>query len=397
MAAWAIRVQGLRKEYPGRDGAVLAVNGLDLEIPVGESFGLLGPNGAGKTTTVEILEGLNKPTAGDVEILGYRWETHEREIRERIGVTLQETRFPDKQTVREMVELFASFYRNGLPAETVLGRVALESKSNAFVEQLSGGQRQRLAVAVALVGDPELLFLDEPTTGLDPQSRRQLWDVIRNLHDQGRTTVLTTHYMDEAERLCDRVAIVDQGKIIALGSPAQLITQICGEHIVEFAIGGERQAPAPDDFAGLASVLSTRTDGDGFSLTVAEPHQAIPALLDYLEERRHPLIRLTTRNASLEDVFVALTGRHLRDDETEPTKPDANPRVGAGDDVDHASSANPKHASTPSAPTALSLARSASSTASPPGFSGSTGSPRCSRSASGSPSRIRRHRCSRST
>jgi ABC-2 type transport system ATP-binding protein len=326
MGEWAIRVKDLRKEYPGRDGAVLAVNGIDLEIPVGESFGLLGPNGAGKTTTVEILEGLNTPTAGDVEVLGYHWADHAREIRERIGVTLQETRFPDKQTVREMVNLFASFYRNGLPAEKVLDRVSLEGKANAFVEQLSGGQRQRLAVAIALVGDPELLFLDEPTTGLDPQSRRQLWDVIRDLHEKGRTTVLTTHYMDEAERLCDRVAIVDQGKIIALGSPAQLITQICGEHIVEFALVGESQPPQPNDFADLTSVLSTRADGDGFSLTVAEPHQAIPALLDYLEDRHHTLIRLTTRNASLEDVFVALTGRRLRDDEPEPAKSDANPR-----------------------------------------------------------------------
>src|SRR5947209_4997280 len=206
MGEWAIRVNNLRKEYPGRDGPVHAVNGIDLEIPRGESFGLLGPNGAGKTTTVEIMEGLNTPTSGEVEVLGYRWSEHETEIRERIGVTLQETRFPEKQTVREMIRLFRSFYRTGLGPDEVLTRVSLEGKANSYVEQLSGGQQQRLAVAIALVGDPELLFLDEPTTGLDPQSRRQLWEVIRGLHERGRTTVLTTHYMDEAEPLCDRLA-----------------------------------------------------------------------------------------------------------------------------------------------------------------------------------------------
>ena len=328
MSEWAIRVKDLRKEYPGRDGTVLAVNGIDLEIPVGESFGLLGPNGAGKTTTVEILEGLNRPTSGDVEVLGYRWAEHENEIRERIGVTLQETRFPDKQTVQEMVHLFRSFYKTGLAPDDVLGRVSLEGKANTFVEQLSGGQRQRLAVAIALVGDPELLFLDEPTTGLDPQSRRQLQDVIRSLHDRGRTTVLTTHYMDEAEKLCDRVAIVDHGKIIALGSPAQLIARLGGEHVIEFALGGEAPPPAAEEFAGLASVLNVRADGDGFSLTVSEPHHAIPALLDDLEARQLPLARLTTRHVSLEDVFVSLTGRHLRDDGPEASTSEPPPRRG---------------------------------------------------------------------
>ena len=220
MAERAIRVKDLHKQYPGRNGPVHAVNGIDLEIGQGECFGLLGPNGAGKTTTVEILEGLNQPTSGEVEVLGLRWRTDETAIRERIGVTLQETRLPDKETVREIVTVFRSFYQNGVSPDDVIARVALESKANAYIEQLSGGQQQRLAVALSLVGDPEMLFLDEPTTGLDPQSRRQLWDVIRDLGDRGRTVVLTTHYMDEAERLCDRVAIINQGKIIALGSPA---------------------------------------------------------------------------------------------------------------------------------------------------------------------------------
>jgi ABC-2 type transport system ATP-binding protein len=316
----AIRVMDLRKEYAGRDGPVHALNGLDLEVGSGECFGLLGPNGAGKTTTVEILEGLNQPTFGDVEILGRRWATEASEIRERIGVTLQETRFPDKSTLRELVGMFRGFYRDGLEPDDVLARVSLEAKANTYVEQLSGGQQQRLAVAVALVGDPELLFLDEPTTGLDPQSRRQLWDVILDLRARGRTTVLTTHYMDEAERLCDRVAIVDQGRVIALGSPRDLISRLGGEHIVEFALIGSEPAPEPSSFSGLETVLDARSEGDGFALTVGAPHRAIPALLTYLEEAGRPLARLTTRQVSLEDVFVSLTGRHLRG-EAEPEKP----------------------------------------------------------------------------
>ncbi|ODT99972.1 MAG: multidrug ABC transporter ATP-binding protein [Planctomycetes bacterium SCN 63-9] len=320
MSQPAVRVRNLTKQYPGRDAPVLAVNGIDLDIRVGECFGLLGPNGAGKTTTVEILEGLNEPTSGEVEVLGLRWGTNGREIRERIGVTLQATRFPEKETVRELVTLFRSFYRSGLTCEEAIGKVALESKLNAFVEQLSGGQQQRLAVAIALVGDPELLFLDEPTTGLDPQSRRQLWDVVRDLRDRGRTVLLTTHYMEEAERLCDRVAVIDHGKIIALGSPAELISRLGGDHIVEFGLIGDGEMPPADAFSGLESVLQSRLEGDGgYSLTVSEPHRAIPALLAELDRSGLPLARLTTRHVSLEDVFVSLTGRHLRDGDSEST------------------------------------------------------------------------------
>jgi ABC-2 type transport system ATP-binding protein len=326
---WAIHVRDLRKQYPGRDGPVEAVNGLDLDVKTGECFGLLGPNGAGKTTTVEILEGLKPPTSGKVEVLGLRWESNETEIRERIGVTLQETKFPEKSTVREMVDVFRSFYHIGLTADEALQRVSLESKSNAFIETLSGGQQRRLAVALALVGDPELLFLDEPTTGLDPQSRRQLWDVIRDLQGRGRTTLLTTHYMDEAERLCDRVAIVDHGRIIALGAPRELIARLGGEHVVEFALEpGESPAPVPEAFGSLDGVLSVRSEGDGYALNVSEPHLAIPALLDRLDADHRPLARLSTRQVSLEDVFVSLTGRHLRDDgsEDEPTTRKASRR-----------------------------------------------------------------------
>lgn len=310
----AIRVRSLRKEYPGRDARVIAVDGIDLEIRRGECFGLLGPNGAGKTTTVEILEGLNRPTSGEVEVLGLSWDREPNAIRERIGVTLQETRFPEKETIRELLTVFRSFYRHGLSVDDAIARVSLETKADALFEHLSGGQQQRVAVAVGLIGDPEILFLDEPTTGLDPQSRRQLWDVVLDLKSRGRTVLLTTHYMDEAERLCDRVAVIDRGKIIALGSPADLIARLGGEHVVEFALAdGEPVDPAA--FAALDSVLASRAEADGYSLTVGEPHRALPALLDALEDLGRPLARLTTRHVSLEDVFVALTGRHLRDDQ----------------------------------------------------------------------------------
>jgi ABC-2 type transport system ATP-binding protein len=286
---------------------------LSLEVLRGECFGLLGPNGAGKTTTVEILEGLGKATSGRVEVLGMSWDRDENRLRSSIGVTLQETRLPDHATVYEMARMFRSFYPKGFAPEEVLERVALNAKANAYVETLSGGQQRRLAVALALVGDPDLLFFDEPTTGLDPQSRRQLWDVIRELQGRGRTTVLTTHYMDEAERLCDRVAIVDQGKVIALGSPQELISRLGGDHILEFAVAGA--SPEPETFTGLTSVRSSRREADGYALTVSEPHRTIPELLAQLAEQGQELARLTTRQASLEDVFVSLTGRHLREDD----------------------------------------------------------------------------------
>ena len=308
----SIRCVGLKKRY---DNKVDAVNGLDLEICAGECFGLLGPNGAGKTTAIEILEGLLEPTSGTVEILGRSWGRHDRELRERLGISLQETKLAEKLTVLEVLRLFRSFYRDGQDPVEVLRKVELSEKSGAWVKNLSGGQRQRLAVACALVGSPEILFLDEPTTGLDPQSRRQLWDLIRQFKKEGGTVLLTTHYMDEAERLCDRVAIVDHGRIMTLGSPAELISVLGGEHVVEFALenSGSEQIDLPE-MLNLISVQSARREGDGFSLNVGEPHLAIPSLIACLENAGAALSRLTTRHASLEDVFVKLTGRHLRDD-----------------------------------------------------------------------------------
>jgi ABC-2 type transport system ATP-binding protein len=309
----AIHCRNLVKTYPGKP-PVEAVRGLDLDVPTGECFGLLGPNGAGKTTTLEILEGLLEPTSGDVELLGLNWRHDERTLRERIGISLQETRLSDKQTVRETVTLFRSFYRDGLTVDDAIGAVTLEEKANARVEKLSGGQKQRLAVACALVGKPDLLFLDEPTTGLDPQSRRSLWEVIRGLKKDGRTVVVTTHYMDEAERLCDRIAIIDYGKIIAQGSPQELIHQLGGEHVIEFRINGIFDEQKQNACRTLPGVESLRSEGDGYALGVREPHAALPALMDFLRSQSLPLAGLTTRTATLEDVFVSLTGRHLRDD-----------------------------------------------------------------------------------
>jgi ABC-2 type transport system ATP-binding protein len=309
-----LRVRGLRKAYAD----VVAVDGLDLEIAPGECFGLLGPNGAGKTTTIEICEGLLQPDAGEVAVLGLRWDRDERALRERLGIQLQETQLSEKLTVIETLRLFRSFYRNGTNVDQVIARVALEEKRNARVGKLSGGQKQRLALACSIVGNPDLLFLDEPTTGLDPQSRRQLWDLIEEFKASGRTTVLTTHYMDEAEILCDRVAIVDHGKVIALGSPRQLIESLGAEHVVEFGLadglaGGRAGGLTGDFLKGLPGVQGARELEDAYELSVGELHRAVPALLTALADRKLELSKLTTHSATLEDVFVHLTGRQLRE------------------------------------------------------------------------------------
>jgi len=292
------------------------VRGLDLQVPAGITFGLLGPNGAGKTTTVEILEGLLEPTSGQVEVLGMSWAKDAATLRERIGVSLQETQLAEKLTVAETVAMFGSFYRKPRNPDELIELVGLQEKRDAWVVNLSGGQKQRLAVATSLVGDPDLLFLDEPTTGLDPQSRRQLWEVIRELKSRGRTILLTTHYMDEAERLADLVAVVDHGRVIALGSPSELIATLGGEHVIEFAIENDGNGD-PDlslePLHALPSVIGVRIEAGSVQLTVGEPHLAIPALLDHLDREQRHMTRLTTRHASLEDVFVNLTGRHLRD------------------------------------------------------------------------------------
>ncbi len=303
----AIRCSGLVKRY----GDVVAVNGLDLEVRRGECFGLLGPNGAGKTTTIEILEGLTEADAGEVEILGASWQRNGHELRERLGISLQETQLSEKLTVFETVRLFRSFYRRGRDPEAVLASLSLEEKRNARVGKLSGGQKQRLAVACALVGDPEVLFLDEPTTGLDPQSRLQLWQQVMDFRATGGTVLLTTHYMDEAERLCERVAIVDHGQVIALGTPEDLISSLHAANVIEFASEPEMDEAS---LRALPGVTEPHRRGPNWSLPVSSLAETVPLLLDLIERSQAKLVNLSTHRATLEDLFVAKTGRALRED-----------------------------------------------------------------------------------
>jgi ABC-2 type transport system ATP-binding protein len=302
----AVRCRGLVKRFAD----VVAVAGLDLEIARGECFGLLGPNGAGKTTTIEILEGLTEPDEGEVEVLGTKWQGDGRGLRERLGVSLQETQLNEKLTVAETIRLFRSFYREGRDPEQVLAALALEEKRNARVGKLSGGQKQRLAVACALVGDPELLFLDEPTTGLDPQSRLQLWQQVTAFREHGGTVLLTTHYMDEAERLCDRIAIVDHGRVIALGTPAELIRSLHAADVVELL--SEPMLPE-DELRHLPGVSDVHRRGPNWALAVDSVTESVPPLLAAVEKAGARLTHLSTHRATLEDLFVSLTGRELRD------------------------------------------------------------------------------------
>ena len=302
----ALHVRGLVKAYKD----VVAVNGIDLDVWPGECFGLLGPNGAGKTTTIEICEGLTEADQGVVQVLGMSWRTDAPQLRHRLGIQLQETQLSEKITVLETLTLFRSFFRDGPSPAEAIALVQLEEKQHARVGALSGGQQQRLALTCALVGRPDLLFLDEPTTGLDPQARRQLWDLIQRFKKDGRTILLTTHYMDEAQQLCERVAIMDHGKIIALGTPRELIASIGVEHVVEFSTTG---AVDLEPLRSIPGVRDVRLSEGSVLMQVFELHQAVPALLDELRRQGAPLSELRTHSATLEDVFVALTGRHLRD------------------------------------------------------------------------------------
>ena len=305
----ALSCEGVIKRY----GSVTAVDGLDLTVRRGECFGLLGPNGAGKTTAIEILEGLLHADDGAVTVLGQNWQHDAVALRRRLGIQLQETQLADKLTVEETLRLFRSFYPDGPAVDELLDVVELKPKRGAWVSKLSGGQKQRLSVACALAGRPELLFLDEPTTGLDPQSRRQLWEVLERFREGGGTILITTHYMDEAHALCDRVGIMDRGKLIALGTPRELVASLGAEHVVEFALanGGAIEQLL---LASLPGVRDVRSDDTHLHLSTSELHLTVPALLELLNRQHATLSQLGTHSATLEDVFVTLTGRQLRDD-----------------------------------------------------------------------------------
>jgi ABC-2 type transport system ATP-binding protein len=303
-----LEVENLVKSY----GSVKAIDGISFEVLSGETFGMLGPNGAGKTTTVEIIEGLRPADSGKISVLGMDVSRVPGAIKQRIGVQLQAPSLLPLVTVYELLDLFASFYRRSLPVNTMLKMLSLEESRKILVKNLSGGQQQRLSVALALINDPDIAFLDEPTTGLDPQARRNLWSVIEAMRSQGKTIFLTTHYMEEAEKLCDRVAIVDHGKIITLGSPTELIHKYFQESAIEF----EMEAPPDKDvFQALAGATQVNINGPEIIIYSTNIPATMSGLLNYAEDSNliTKLKSLRVRQATLEDVFLKLTGRKIRE------------------------------------------------------------------------------------
>jgi ABC-2 type transport system ATP-binding protein len=304
-----ISVRDLRKRY----GQLTAVDGVSFDVAEGEVFGILGPNGAGKTTTLEMIEGMRPIDEGSATIDGIDVRRDPREVKRRIGIQLQSSAFFDELTLVELLHLFGQLYGRDVDPQALLALIELTEKAKSQVRTLSGGQKQRFSIASALVNDPRVLFLDEPTTGLDPQSRRQLWGLIEGFKSAGRGILLTTHYMEEAERLCDRVAIVDHGRVIALGTPRELIAALRAEHVLEFALADDAIVDAAP-LRGIEGVCAaTRHDGT-YRLQVDELHRAMPGLLGELRRQNVQLAELRTHSATLEDVFVSLTGRHLRDE-----------------------------------------------------------------------------------
>ena len=302
----ALTVSNLSKRYKD----VVAVDDISFAVFEGEIFGILGPNGAGKTTTLEMIEGLRKPDVGEIEVLGIDAIHHANRLKERIGVQLQAVALIPNLTVWETVDMFSGLYRKRADPDSLLARFALEEKRDARVNQLSGGQRQRLSVALGLVNDPEIVFLDEPTTGLDPQARRSLWDTVRELAREGRTVILTTHYMEEAEELCDRVAIMDHGRIITLDTPQNLVAAIAAERTIECTLTANIDS---DRLAGLPGAQSVHSI-DGFvTIATTEPTATIRGLLDLEATEGVAVDDIKVRSATLEDVFISLTGRALRD------------------------------------------------------------------------------------
>jgi len=301
-----ISVDNLRKSYNG----TAAVDGISFSVERGEVFGLLGPNGAGKTTTVEIVEGLREADSGAVSVLDFDVRSQRRDLKERIGVQLQKNALYPNLTVRETLDLFAGFFRNSQPSIGIIERLGLSDKADSVVKTLSGGQAQRLSVGLALVNDPDLVFLDEPTTGLDPQARRGLWDVVEEMKRSGKTVLLTTHYMEEAERLCDRLVVVDHGKIIAEGSPRNLVDEHFKERAIEFEVRAELSA---DELGALPDVTRQQQQNGQMTLYSTNPHQTLRALLELGTQRGVELAEIHIRRATLEDVFLKLTGRRIRE------------------------------------------------------------------------------------
>jgi ABC-2 type transport system ATP-binding protein len=301
-----VAVENLRKYY----GQVKAVDGLSLTVDRGQIFGMLGPNGAGKTTTVECLIGLIERDSGTVRVMGEDPKTNPVAVKSRIGVQLQTAAMFPRLTVREIVRLFASFYPHPLNVDDAVSLVGLEDKANTQTRNLSGGQLQRLSVALALVADGEVVFLDEPTTGMDPQARRILWDVIEEMRSNGKTVFLTTHYMDEAERLCDSVVVIDQGKAIAIGSPDQLIKEHFSEQAIEFS---HSELSGGESLSSLPGVTRMQAEEDTVILYSSEIPKTMGALLNYAQEANVEISGLTVRTATLEDVFLKITGRRIRE------------------------------------------------------------------------------------
>jgi ABC-2 type transport system ATP-binding protein len=306
MANTVLQVENLIKRY----GDVEAVRGISFEVAESEVFGLLGPNGAGKTSTIEILEGLRDADGGKVSVCGYDPQRNPDELKREIGAALQSTALPEKMRVMEALRLFASFYKRRRNPEDLLKRFGLEEKRNAYYSQLSGGQKQRLALAIALVNDPKVVFLDEPTAGLDPQVRREIYDIIEELRRDKKTIVLTTHYIEEAERLCDRVAIVDHGKVIAQGTPRELKQSSADKARIEVRLAHEE---SDETLKSLEGVSDCRSLNGAYVLHCQRPPQAIVSLVKHLEARNNELVSLEIATPSLEDVFIELTGRRLRD------------------------------------------------------------------------------------
>mgnify|MGYP005838991067 FL=1 len=301
----AITIRELRKHY----GDVKAVDGVSLDVEEHEIFGILGPNGAGKTTTLEIVETLREPDAGEIAVMGLDVRSQARAVKEIIGVQLQATVFIDELTVWETLDLFRCFYPHSLPVEELIELAELGDKTKSRVNELSGGQHKRLSIALALINDPRIVFLDEPSTGLDPQARLRIWEIVSRLREQGKTVVLTTHYIEEAERLCDRVAIMDHGKIIALGSPSRLIDEFVPESTIAFRLQPPLDVELVDRIRG---VMSAFADDDQFHVVTSSPQETLAGIFTLAREKGSEAEEINMRRASLEDVFLKLTGRRIR-------------------------------------------------------------------------------------